>query len=44
LDRRSALIVEEPVRLNIGAGDDSDKATGSLVKLNTGASDPAEQG
>jgi hypothetical protein len=40
---QAALVVEEPVRPNIGAGDDSDKATGSLVKLNIGASDPAEQ-
>jgi hypothetical protein len=38
-----ALVVEEPARPHIGAGDDNDKATGLPVKLNIGASDPAEQ-
>jgi hypothetical protein len=40
---QAALVVEQPIRMNIGAGDDNDKPTGSLVKLNIGASDPAEQ-
>jgi len=40
---QAALVIEESVRPNIGAGDDNDKATGSLVKLNVGSSDPAEQ-
>jgi len=38
-----ALVVETPVRPNIGAGDDNDKPSGSSVMLNIGASDPAEQ-
>ena len=43
---QAAVIVgSEPTMLNIGAGDDNDMASGSgsSVKLNVGASDPAEQ-
>ena len=39
-----ALEVEEPVKPNVGAGDDADKPSGSgqKPKLNIGPSDPAE--
>ena len=37
------IVFPEFTKLNIGAGDDSDKAVRSSVKLNIGASDPAEQ-
>ena len=40
---QAAIFVEQSVRPNIGAGDDNDKPSGSNVKLNIGASDPAEQ-
>ncbi len=41
----AVIVGSEPTKLNIGAGDDNDKPTvsGNSVKLNIGASDPAEQ-
>ena len=41
----AVTVGSEPTMLNVGAGDENDKPTvsGNNVKLNIGASDPAEQ-